>query len=74
MSGEVEELKQIAKEYMKELRDIEDIRIIFARNLNAQWKIVIKYATPDNPDTMSMLIINLTTKKVDTFREGVLTY
>ncbi len=74
MSDEIEELKNVAKAYMKNLREIEDVKIIFARRLNGQWKVVVKYATPDNPDMMSMLIINWTTKQVDTFREGILTY
>ncbi len=72
MSEEIEEVKQIAKEYLNKL-DITKFRIIFA-NKNGKWKVVVKYPTPDNPENISMLLIDLDTKKVDTFREGMLPY
>jgi len=74
MSEEIEKLRKIAEDYLKKLKDIDKFRIIYAKRLNGQWKVVVKYDTPDNPDTMSMLLINWNTEKVDMFREGILTY
>ena len=74
MADEITEIKEIAEKYLEDLKGIKEVRIIFTRRMNGQWKVVVKYDTPDNPDTMSMLIINWETKKVDMFREGILTY
>jgi len=72
MSEEIEEVKKITKDYLSKL-DINEFRIIFA-NKNSKWKVVVKYPTPDSPENTSMLMIDLDTKKVDTFREGLLPY
>jgi len=68
------EIKQISETYMKETRNISEIVIIFAKQTNGYWKVVIRYATLDNPDTMSMLMIKKETKKVEYFREGITSF
>lgn len=73
MSEEIEEVKKITEEYLKNL-GVTQLRIIYANRLNGQWKVIVKYQTPENTENMSMLLINWTTKKVDTFREGILPY
>jgi len=72
MSAEIEEVKKIVKDYLGKL-DINKFRIIFAHK-NGKWKVVVKYPTPDSPENTSMLMINGNTKKVETFREGLLPY
>ncbi len=73
MSEEIEEVRKITEEYLKKL-GISALRIIYANRTNGQWKVIAKYPTQENPENISMLLINWTTKKVDTFREGILPY
>ncbi len=73
MSEEIEEVKKITEEYLKNL-GIDNLRIIYANRTNGNWKVIVKYPTPDNPENMSMLLIDWATKKVITFREGILPY
>ena len=74
MPEEIEEIKEIVKKYMEELQGIKEFRIVFATRLNGFWKVVIKYPTEENPELMSMLMVNWKTKRVDTFREGISPY
>lgn len=73
MSEEIEEVKKITEEYFKKL-GVAVLRIVYANRINGQWKVVVKYPITENPENMSMLLINISTKKVDTFREGILPY
>ena len=75
-NGEItyEEIKRISGNYMKETRDVQRIIIVFARRTNGHWKVVVRYPTQDNPDTMSMLMIDKITKEVDYFREGITSF
>ena len=75
-NGEIRyaEIKQISENYMKEIRGISQIVIIFAKQTDGYWKVVIRYPTSDNPDTMSMLMINIKNKEVEYFREGITSF
>lgn len=75
-NGEIkyEEIKQISEKYMKEVRGITQIIIIFAKQTDGHWKVVVRYPTSDNPDTMSMLMINRKSKEVNYFREGITSF
>ena len=68
------EIKQISEDYMREIRSIINIRIIFAKQTDNHWKVVVSYPTSDNPNMTSMLMIDIKTKKVDYFREGITTF
>ncbi len=69
-----EKIKQISEEYIRELKGISGIRIIFAKQVNAHWKVVVRYDTSENPDILSMLMIDKKEKKVDYFREGITSF
>lgn len=66
-----DEIKQISEDYIKKIKGIEGIIIIFAKQMDGYWKVVVRYPTQDNPDTLSMLMINKQNKNVDYFREGI---
>lgn len=68
------EVKTISEKYMKDTHSIENIKIVFARQVNNHWKIVVRYETPDNPNTLSMLMIDKETNTVDYFREGITSF
>lgn len=74
MANEIEEIREIVSSYLKQLRNIEKSVIIFARRNNGNWKVVVRYSTEDNPDMMSMLLVNIAEKKVEYFRENISTY
>ena len=70
MTSEIEEIKSICEEYLKSL-DIMNFTIIHARRMNGYWKVIVRYSKQNNPEITSSLIINWTTKKVDSFEEGI---
>ncbi len=74
--NEIKEIKEIVESYLKALRNIEDVVVVFARRTNGNWKVVVRYPAKDNPDAdvLSMLLINRTTKEVDYFKENISTY
>jgi len=72
MTSEIEEIKNICKEYLQSLK-IMSFTIIFARRMNGYWKVVVRYSKKDNPEINSSIIINWATKKVDVFQEGIIT-
>ncbi|HLC57542.1 MAG TPA: hypothetical protein VJH95_03150 [Candidatus Nanoarchaeia archaeon] len=77
MVGEIEEIgeiKGIIGSHLKHIRDIDKFVIIFARRDNGNWKVVVRYATEDNPDTISMLMVNIAEKRVEYFRENIPSY
>lgn len=74
MPNEIEEIRSIVGDYLKHLRSIEKFIIIFARRDNGNWKVVVRYSTEDNPDMMSMLLVDIAGKKVEYFRENISSY
>ena len=74
MVNEIEEIRKIISDYLKQLRNIEKFIIIFARRDNGNWKVVVRYPTEDNPDMISMLLVNIAGKKVEYFRENISSY
>jgi hypothetical protein len=74
MVDEIAQIKGIVGDYLKKIKNLDSFVIIFARRDNGNWKVVVRYSTSDNPDTMSMLLINRTTMQVDYFRENIQTY
>jgi PDZ domain-containing secreted protein len=73
---DIKEVKEIVETYLKSLRSIDKVLIIFARRTNGNWKVVVRYPSPENPDAdiLSMLLINRTTKEVDYFKENISSY
>ena len=74
MANEIEEIRKIVSDYLKQARNIENFVIIFARINNGNWKVVVRYSTEENPDMLSMLLVNITGKKVEYFRENISSY
>lgn len=74
MTNEIEEIRKIVSDYLKQARNIEKFVIIFARINNGNWKVVVRYSTEENPDMLSMLLVNITGKKVEYFRENISSY
>ena len=73
---DIREVKEIVETYFKSLRGIDKVLIVFARRTNGNWKVVVRYPSPENPDAdiLSMLLINRTTKEVDYFKENISSY
>jgi len=71
MPSEIEEIKEICKKYLEAL-NIMTFTIIFARRMNGWWKVLVRYSKRNNPEITSSLLINWTTKKVDSFQEGII--
>jgi len=71
--NEFEEIRGICTEYLKSFK-IEDFDIVFATRINGHWKVIVRYSKPSDPDVTSLLLINWDTKKVDTFRERILSF
>ena len=74
MANEIEEIRKIVSDYLKQLKNVEKFVIIFARHDNGNWKVVVRYPTEDNPDMISMLLVNIAGKKVEYFRENISSY
>lgn len=74
MPDETEEIRKIVSDYLKLTRTIDEFVIIFARKDNGNWKVVVRYATKENPDMLSMLLVNIAEKKVEYFRENISSY
>lgn len=74
MPDETEEIRKIVGDYLKLNRTIDEFVIIFARKDNGNWKVVVRYATKENPDMLSMLLVNIADKKVEYFRENISSY
>ena len=74
MPDDIEEIRKTVGEYLKKKDNIRLFTIVFARRENGSWKVVVRYATPDNPVMMSMFVINRATKDVDLFRENISSY
>lgn len=74
--GEIKEIREVAESYLKDLKNVDKITIIFARRMNGNWKVIVRYSTPEDPytDIMSMVMINRTSKEVEYFRENIQTY
>lgn len=73
---DIKKIREIVETYFKSLRNIDKVIIIFARRTNGNWKVVVRYASPENPDAdiLSMLLINRATKEVDYFKENISSY
>lgn len=74
MVNEIEEIRGLVGDYLKQLRSIEEFTIIFARRDNGNWKVVVRYSTKDNPAMISMLLVNIAEKKIEYFRENIPSY
>ncbi len=76
MPNEIEEIRKIVEDYLKSIRSIDKVLIIFARRTNGNWKVVVRYSSPENPDAdiLSMILINRSTKVVDYFKENISSY
>ena len=74
MVGEIEEIRKIIGDYLKQARNIGKFIIVFARRDNGNWKVVVRYTTEDNPDMISMLLVNIKESKVEYFRENISSY
>lgn len=71
--NEFEEIQEISSEYLKSF-GIEQFTVVFATRIDGHWKVVVRYSKPNDPDITSLLFINLSTKKVDTFRERIMSF
>lgn len=76
MEDEIKQVKEIVEKYLKDLKSVENVVVVFARRTDGNWKVVVRYSVQDNPDAdiLSMLLINRETKKVDYFKENISSY
>lgn len=76
MADEIQEIRKAAEEHLKSLKDVERATVIFARRMNGNWKIILKYSTTEDPytDVIAMVLVDNTDKKVTYFRDNITTY
>ncbi len=76
MTDEIQKIREAAENHLKSLKTVERVTVIFARRMNGNWKIILRYSTKEDPytDVMAMVLIDSTSKKVEYFRDNITTY
>lgn len=76
MADEIQEIRDAAENHLKSIKDVEKVTVIFARRMNGNWKIVLRYSTSEDPytDVLAMVLVNETSKEVEYFRDDISTY
>lgn len=76
MAEEIQEIRDAAEKHVKSIKDVEKVTVIFARKINGNWKIVLRYSTKEDPytDVLAMVLVDNTSKGVELFRDNISTY
>lgn len=76
MSDEIQEIREAAEKHLESLKDTERVTVIFAKRMNGNWKIILRYSTKEDPytDVMAMVLVDNADKEVKLFRDNITTY
>ncbi len=76
MVDEIKEIRDSAEKHLKSLKGVDKVTVIFARRMNGNWKIILRYSTIEDPytDVMAMVLVDNTDKEVTYFRDNITTY
>ena len=72
---ELARFKKICGDRLVEL-GIKDFKIVYARRINGNWKVVVSYYDKDDPYNLinSMFIVNLDKQSIEGFQANISTY
>jgi len=76
MTDEIQQIREAAEKHLESLKTVERVTIIFARRMNGNWKIILRYSTKEDPytDVLAMVLVDGASKKVQYFRDNITTY